>query len=124
MNAPEDRLGSQTRSPPRCPLQDRLSTKSGSPPAILLCRTSAISQHGTYHFLVPEASQLRGIVDENLDPEPAEGSSPEQCDFAPASNCDPITYQIYPISSDHRCAFHQPLGHRSSVSTVRAASFP
>jgi hypothetical protein len=31
----------QTRSPPRCPLHDRSSTESGSPPAILLCRKSA-----------------------------------------------------------------------------------
>src|SRR5262252_10568500 len=33
----------QTRSLQRCPLHDRSSTESGSPSAILLCRTSANS---------------------------------------------------------------------------------
>jgi hypothetical protein len=40
---PEDHLGVQTRSPPRCQLQDRSSTESGSPSAILLRREIARS---------------------------------------------------------------------------------
>ena len=40
-SAPSMSAPGQIPSLHRCPLQDRFSTESGNPPAVLLCRTSA-----------------------------------------------------------------------------------